>query len=261
MTLPRYLLRQLLKPVLRLCLRHAIKLQEILEEVKLSLLELAQQEMVKLGEQINVSRLSLMTGVHRKDVIRILDQPQNIKQEENLLSRIIGMWKNSAEFRSISGRPKTLSTKGKNSEFAHLVRSVSRELNPYSVLFELERSAMVERSPGGIKLKAQVYVPKGDYQQSLQLLARDSEDLAEAVLENISENETVKNLHIKTEYDNISPMHLSEIKHWLLKEGDAFHERASRYLASFDKDITPGRSKEEGRARISLGSFSLVQKQ
>lgn len=251
-------LRAFLRPIARYCLRRSIKLQDVVEALKASLLSVAQEEMVQNEKRQTVSRLSIMTGVHRKDVIRIIDHGEERREDINLPARIIGQWRVRPEFRSISGRPKTLSIEGGGSEFAALVRSVSKELNPYTVLFELERSGAVERRGDRLKLRSQSYEPKGDVRRSLEMLASDAEDLFEAVEENVFHAPELPNLHITTTYDNIAVYAVPKIREWFLKEGEAFHARAREFLSKYDRDSNTSIKEKEGGVSVSLGSVSRV---
>lgn len=249
----------LVKPIARFCVRRSLKLQDIVEALKVALLEVANEEMEKSGATPSTSKLSIMTGVHRRDVVRLLDEEKKERDDEGLLGRIIGQWRNDKRFCTVAGRPKVLESEGKESEFISLVRSVSKDVNPYAVLFELERVGAIERSKSGVKLRSQVFIPVGNVRQGLQLLASDAGDLYEGVEENIFHSPKVPNLHIKTEYDNISPEHEAEIREWLLREGTAFHQKARDFLSQYDRDINPKLADAPGSGRVAVGTFSLLK--
>ncbi|MBN8550247.1 MAG: hypothetical protein J0M12_13090 [Deltaproteobacteria bacterium] len=135
------------------------------------------------------------------------------------------------------------------------------DLNPYTVLFELERIGAVERTRGGVKLVSRLYNPQGDSVAAMGLLASDMSDLMLAVEENVEGggNVAVPNLHIKTEYDNIPASKISEIREWCLREGSAFHQRVRNYLSQHDRDITAQPSGKDGTVRVAVGAFSRVE--
>ncbi|MCB0335374.1 MAG: hypothetical protein KDD62_03690, partial [Bdellovibrionales bacterium] len=64
------ILARLLRPALKLCLRHSMKLTELLELIKRELVEIATEQLEHDGEKVSGSRIAVMTGVHRKDVAR-----------------------------------------------------------------------------------------------------------------------------------------------------------------------------------------------
>lgn len=252
-------LTTVLLPVARFCLRRGIKLQDFLESAKFAFMRAAQEELAKEGSELNVTRLSVMTGIHRPDVRRLLKGSEERKGPKAVPIRVLGQWQKSQNFKTKGGKPRSLSAEGENSEFVELVRSVSRDVNPYSVLNELLRSGSVERTRAGmVRIASRVFVPKGDMEQGFELLSRDTDDLLSAVEENVIEPREKPNLHISTEYDNISPKHEAEIRSWFIREGSAFHERARNFLAGFDKDVATQRKSEPDRMRVAVCAFSRI---
>ena len=251
-------IRLFFKPIARFCLRRSIKLQDMVEQLKVSLLEVALDEMQQRNQRPTASRLAIMTGVHRKDVTRIIERGESKPEDVALPARIIGQWRTRPEFVGLSGKPRALTVEGNDSEFAGLVRSVSKELNPYTLLFELERSGAVERSGDRLRLLTQVYTPKGDQKRALEMLAADAEDLFEAVQENVFDQPKIANLHITTTYDNVSTSAVKQIRAWLLSEGAKFHQRAREFLARFDVDSNPKLRGQSAGVKVALGAFSRI---
>lgn len=256
--------QQLLRPIVRFCLRRSLKIQDVIEAVKQSFVEVAQEEMTEEGHPFSVSRLSVMTGIHRRETSRLAAGDSKESDDARLLSKIIGKWVNSRKYQTQTGRPRALTVEGKQSEFVELVKSINRELNPYTVLFELERTGVVERtSKGLLKLIGQIYIPRGDARKGLMLLASDTEDLIECVSENVYSPEEIPNLHIRTEFDGIRSDCFNEVKQWVLEKGTQFQMEVEEYLASLDQDIYPelkSEKEEEKNLRIIVGSFSRVEK-
>lgn len=254
-----YALRALLRPVVRFCLRHSLQLPDVLEAAKSVFLEVAKKEMESTQLPVNVSRLSVMTGIQRREVMRLLRRKDEIPPYPNLISRVIGQWRHDSRFSTNPGKPRVLEAEGKQSEFSDLVRSVSKDLNPYTVLFELERMDYIERVRGGLKLRASLYIPQGDVKQSFTLLSDDCADLISAVEENVFANPAIANLHLKTQFDNIYEDAIPEIREWVLREGSLFHEKIRKFLSQFDKDLNQAVSERTGKARIAVGAFSVVE--
>lgn len=131
---------------------------------------------------------------------------------------MIGQWSNNPQFRDKTGRPRALTYEGKSSEFAELIASVSRELNPYAVLFDLERTGTVEKVDGRLSLLSAIYISAADLRTSITFLANDLSELISAVEENVFDQPEVPNLHLKVHYDNLAQDELPALKRWLLKE-------------------------------------------
>lgn len=266
------ILVKLLLPIARYCLRRSIRIQEVSRLFKEAFLSVAREELERSRAEISQSKLSAMTGIQRRDISkRDLDKNSvNIvtgQRSGNLIERIIGFWRNSPEFCNSPGRPRVLSGEGKKSEFAELVYSVSKDLNPYTVLFELQRLGCVVESGKGLKLVSRSLLVKADKQKGLELLAADTSDLFATVEENLDENKLDRNLHLRTEFDNISSADIEEIREWLLAKGSKFHQEVEQYLSKFDRDINPdsktnvrkNNTQQTSRTRVVLGSFGRIE--
>ena len=250
------ILALMLRPVVRFALRRALKLQDLITALKRVLYEEAKREMDKQEHKINVSRLSMMTGLHRQDVSSLIKDGSESSLTGDVLTRIIGQWQNDKRFRGPDGEPRMLKCEGKQSEFVELVRSVSKDPNPYTVMFELERNDMVTRSFEGLKLKADVFLSK-DALHSFEILANDTDDLTRAVETNVLGKPSIPHLHIRTAYDNISKDSLPKIRKWILREGTEFQKRIREYLSSYDLDINPDLENVDGGEFVSVGIFSF----
>jgi hypothetical protein len=249
-------LRHMLRPVARYCLRSSLGLQELLEMSKVVLLEVAAEEMIKNENKINISRLSAMTGVHRKDAVRIYREKDVNNESTRFVSRVVGQWRQDPRFLNDKGKPKPLSFRGEDSEFSQLVVLVSQDLHPGTVLFELERLGAVKRVKEELQLLVKAYVPRGNPVEGLRMLGEDAEDLANAVLENIfNDGKEAPNYHAKAVYDNVAEEDVPQLRSWLFKQASQFHQKVSKYLSKYDLDINPNPKKKGGK-RVVLGIFT-----
>lgn len=250
-------LRAILTPVARYCIRHALKFQDLLDCAKGVILKVAQEELDRNFQQITHSRLSIMTGLQRRDVLKYASLISQSEGDKSLIAKIIGQWRTQKRYLTKHGAPKVL-TLGFNSEFTELVRSVSHDLTPTTVLFELERVGTVVRTEKGVALKMQNYIPKGNVAAGFNILTADSDDLISAVEENLFDNPKLPNLHLRTEYDRVRADAKDELKLRLLKEGQEFHARMRDLISKFDQDVNREPNYMGDFIRVVLGSFSKV---
>ncbi len=250
---------RLLEPLVRLALRAGIKLPSLLELLKQTYVDMSERELQTADTPITISRISLMTGVHRKDVTRILHSGAHEPDDSSLIARVLGLWNEDRRFQISNGQPRVLSYKGRGNEFASLVSVVSKELNPGSILAELRRVGAVQQTHQGLKLLKTGYVVKQDMTTALKFMSKDVNDLIETVQENVLGDSEARNLHLKTEYDNIPDAYIDAIRVWLRKEGTAFHQRVQKYLSGFDRDVNPKTTKHEGKNRAALISFARIE--
>lgn len=255
-------LRQILRPLVRLCFRNACSAYEVIEAVKAVFIELAVDQIKAGGNKITASRLSVMTGIDRRDVKRIYAGDGMPESQPSLVTRVLGQWENDPHFSS-RGRPRVLSYKGEDSEFKSLVASISKDMNPATMLFELQRLGLVERVGDDVKLLGAVNYYAAEPEKKFAVLSRNFETLGLASEENLFEDIETKNLNLRTEFDNIRPADLPKIRAWLVKHGTQFHDRARAFLSKFDEDVRPRGKKRSAKrgATVVLGSFSWTSNQ
>lgn len=251
------MLLPLLKGIIKLCIKRSIKIQEFEELVKAVFIEESIHELQRNNESVSTSKLAIMTGLHRRDVER-LRKGEIEKGGKDVLTRILGQWKNDKRFIYKPGKPKPLTFSSSTGDFVELVHCVSRELNPYTILFELERLEFVKKEGELVSLVVDEYVPKENIEEAFRLLGKDVHTLINAVDNNVFSKQETPHLHLTTTYDNIPPQYLSQIKTWILNEGSKLHSRARNYISKFDSDLNPKLKKLPGRASVEFGSFSFT---
>lgn len=254
-------LQILIRPFIKFCVHRGYTIQDLLTAAKHVFVEIAEEEINKTSERVNTSRISMLTGVHRLDVNRIFRDREALPSEPlSFLGRIVGQWEQDRRFCSKGGKPRTLTYLGDSSEFKDLVWSVSRNVAPGTVLFEMERCNLVEKQGDRLKLIKDLQTLERDPEEGYKLLSSDLETLMHSVEQNIEETSRIANLHIRTEYDNILIDKIPEIRKWLIAEGKAFHKRAREFIAQFDLDITPlGEDNQAGGGRVVVQAFSFTE--
>lgn len=252
-------LRIMLQPLAKYCLRRSIGIQDFLEDLKVVFLRTAQDELRASGEELNVSRLSAMTGVHRRDVRRICKHDEEKSEPQNPMSKIIGRWQTDARFRRKDGRAKVLKISETENEFAELVQLVCSDLHHGTVYAELERLGLVEKVPTGLRLIQNGYVTRGNSKEAYQYMSQDIQDLMFAVEENINGQAETPNLHLSTIFDRVVSSAIPEIRNWFIREGTLLQQRAREFLSQFDYDTNSALPKKQEVSRVMLSSFSLTE--
>ena len=255
---PAYI-RALLRPLVRWCLKRGVRSSQVEEILRESFVHEAQQEIHEARSAFSVSKVSVMTGLHRSEVSRLLTGEQNDRGAHDILNRVLGLWASSKRYRTARGAPRDLTHEGLSSEFARLVAEVSKEITHYPILFELERIGAIEYLGNLVRLRTQEYTPRDDQQYGLDLLSLDVGDLALALEANVANRDRDPSLHLRTAYDNIDPNALPEIRRWILKQGAEFQSRMRDYLAKYDRDFSGSVDQSNERARVTVTSFSYAE--
>lgn len=250
--------RLLIRPLVRFCLRHSIKIQEAYAILKGEFVAEAQQLLMRQGEKVTTSKLSIITGIPRK-LISVAQEPLDATtSSSNLVLNVVERWRTRPLYCTPSGsRPRALSCEGSESEFARLVREVSVDLNPYTVLFELERVNLVTRNAGSVRLAGTLFLER-DLARALAMGADDSEALIRVIEHNVHSKGS-EHLHLTTTFDNIPDEHLEEIREWILREGSRYQDRVREYLSQFDRDSSRSGSVLEGRNTVQVVLFEFTR--
>lgn len=257
---PDMIITSLLRPLVRLCLRRGVRIQQIEELLRSALVDAARGAIEESGGEASVSKISVTTGIHRVEVARLLSGERRPKGKHDVLHRVIGLWSQRKSLCAKDGAPRPLTFEGTSSEFAELVASISKEVTHYPILFELERIGAIEYDGTRVRLRVREYIPQGDVEHGLAILSDDIEDLVTTVEGNLTSDTKAPHLHLRTVYDNIDPQELADIRAHILKRGIAFQKEMREYLSKLDRDITPSApakaATDAPRAKVVVGTFA-----
>lgn len=210
-------LQRVLKPLIRLALAQGINYQMLLESLKVVFVQVAEEEF-KLSEREQTdSRISLLTGLHRKDVHRLRDQPES-NQNPSLVtlgSQLVGLWISDADFTDSEGNPKPLArlaSVGGNASFERLVTRVSKDIRARPVLDEWLRVGVVYLNEQDyVCLNTDAFVPSEGFEEKLFFFQQNIHDHAAATAHNLM-NLTPPMLERCVYYDGLTLNAVNELK-------------------------------------------------
>lgn len=182
---------RLLQPMARLMIDHGLQLPSLVDLLKKALVDEAARAYGVADKGSSDTRISLLTGVHRKDVRRLRAEP--VTQTTNapmvpLAASVVARWISEPRFLNADQTARPLArTPGRGlpgrPDFTTLVAEVSRDVGARAVLDELVRLGVVElQDDGFVALKTNSLMPQEGLGESFQLLADSvSEHLSAAV--------------------------------------------------------------------------------
>jgi Family of unknown function (DUF6502) len=186
----------LLLPVTRLLVRGGIGIDELVHAAKKAYLSEAMQAVTRQDGRANVSRLSVATGMTRKEVSALLsDSDKNggatpRRRGEHRAMRVLRGWLSDQRFQNHRGRPGELRYRGSKNSFSLLVKLYGGDVTPKSVLRELERIEVVEIINGDtLRLRPSAGRNNVRVNYKLSDLARMFEDFALAVVQSSSKSD------------------------------------------------------------------------
>jgi hypothetical protein len=139
-----------------------------------------------VGVRVNASRLSVITGMTRKEVTAIVKEIKGVPSarlrevKEQRALRVLRGWKLDPRFCNNKGEPAWLPLRGERRSFSALVRAYGGDVTPNSVLKELERiNAVTFSRSRGLHLRSARL--RGKSTEHLMDLARLFSDFANTV--------------------------------------------------------------------------------
>lgn len=249
---------RLLKPLVRLLLRYGIPYGIFADIAKRIYVETAMEEFGIPGRKSSISRASVITGLSRKEVVRVQKLPplsdQNIQDRYNRAVRVISGWMGDTSFTGADGEPKTLALEGARGSFSQLVQKYGGDVPVRAVLDELLRVGVVERMDSGeVRLSAPAYVPEGGEEDKLGILGTDVADLIATIDHNLVHSGKESRLQLKVAYDNLPADALAGFRDLSSKKAIDLLREFDRELSQLDRDTNPDSGvNDPGRVRAGV---------
>ncbi len=210
-------IQRVLRPLVRLLLAKQITYTYLISVLKPLFVDVAVTEFQLEGKQQTDSRLSLLTGVHRKDIRRFLDEPRiDLTPPANvsLGARLIARWNGESDYLDEQALPmplpRLMQSDGSPS-FEKLVCDESKDIRARVVLDEWLRLGLVEiDSNDVVHLCTGAFVPEQGLEEKLYYLGRNVRDHIESAVHNVLD-EKPPFLERSVYSDGLSPQAIEEL--------------------------------------------------
>ncbi len=211
-------IKRVLHPLVRLMLSSGITFPYIAELLKGVFVEVADKEF-RLGENASTdSRISLLTGVHRKDVKRLRnhnsDADMLMPEVISVGAQLVAAWLEQPPFVDAEGRPRALprlSSSDSEVSFERLVSSRSKDIRARVVLDEWLRLGIVSLDDKDrVVLSTEAFIPKEGLEEKLYFFAHNLHDHAAAATHNLV-GDGAPWLERSVYYDDLSQSSIDEL--------------------------------------------------
>jgi len=183
---------KLLRPLVRLFIRSGMTFPVVCEVLRELYINVAEYDFPLPAKEQTDSRVSLLTGIHRKEVRRLrgAGAPVNsVPATISRTSRILARWMGAPEYTDEHGNPITLPRTADDNKpsFDGLVMSVTKDVRPRAVLDEwLDRKIVSMDAEERISLVETAFIPQGGEDQQLYYFGRNLHDHIAAAATNVS---------------------------------------------------------------------------
>ena len=212
-------LRRLTRPLIKVLIARGVTAPVLYRMIKGLYVEVAERDFRLDGAVPTDSRISVLTGVHRKDV-RSLRQAGSrgepaVTRTASLMATVIGRWLAAPEFTDADGRPRPLARQpGDGPSFEGLVRAISTDVRPRTVLDELLRQGVVrlDEDSDQVTLSAEALIDRDDGEDRFHFFALNLGDHLSAAGENVLADGEAPFLERAVFYNNLTPDSLDRIE-------------------------------------------------
>ncbi len=187
--------RRILRPLASLLLRFGMTWREFSDLSKSVFVQVATDEFGINGRPTNVSRVSILTGIARKEVKRQRDlidtNDTPIKNKTTDATRLLSGWHQDSEFLEDDGQPRLLPQEGDGATFATLFARYGGDMAMPTMIKELTKTGAIERLESGeFKVLMRYYQPSLADSENLQFAVDRIHDVIQTMNNNVFVNES-----------------------------------------------------------------------
>ena len=251
--------RRILRPLVRILLRNGIASDALTELVRQTYVDVADQEFGIEGKRQTIARISVITGLNRKEVSRLrgLDPLDRADAAwRNRAAHVLASWLRDEAFLDRKGDPVDLAFSGDLPSFEALVKKHSGDMYPRSVADELLRMGAIEEVGGKLRMTKRGYVPAADPERIIDILGLDSAELMETIDHNLQATaDDARLFQLKVLSDNVPVEYLDEFNAYSRRLSRPVLEELSRWLA--ERDRGQDWSGDDERVEVGLGIYQI----
>jgi Family of unknown function (DUF6502) len=212
-------LRRVLRPLVQSMLAQGITYPYLANMLKSVFVEVADKEFRIGGQPSTDSRVSLVSGVHRKDVstLRPLidSSAEQVPPAVSLGSQLVALWLGSSKYVDENGAPKPLhrfASEGGDLSFEALVASVNSDIRSRVVLDEWQRLGVVHMDEQRrVCLNTDAFVPADGFDEKAFYFGHNLHDHAAAATSNLL-GQGAPFLERSVHYDELSSESVAKLR-------------------------------------------------
>ncbi|MGE0224875.1 MAG: DUF6502 family protein [Acetobacteraceae bacterium] len=203
-------IRRMARPLVRLLIRNGITFPVFVDMMRELFVDVAASDLLTDPRARSDSRISLMTGVHRKEIRRLREsasEPDEMPEIVTINTLIIGRWlalhgSDNAE----CPRPLPRSAPDGGPSFDALVESVTTDIRPRSILDDwLSQGIASVDENDQVRLHTAAFIPRPGGEEQLFYFARNLHDHLAAAAANVAAAARAPFLDRSVHYDGLTP--------------------------------------------------------
>ena len=253
-------LRRIFKPIVRLMIGKGVHLALVVDLLKEIYVEVAEQQIAGSPKKLTDSHISVMTGVHRKDVKRLRAQQHDGQESAPPVmsagAELVATWMGKNDYLNSDGKPLQLPYFSKDKKvmtFSALAENISKDIAPRTLLDDLERLGALsyDRLTGLVSLDSEAFLPKENTDNKIHYFGQNCGDHAEAAVENIFSDKPPF-MDRSVYHNELTPESVNELQTLAAEAGmKALRQVNRRAFELSERD----KGKKDARERLNFGVF------
>lgn len=255
-------LRHLLRPLVKLLLHYQITFPVLSEILKSIYVQVANEEFPLPGKKQTDSRISLLTGVHRKDIKRRLhnDELDEPAPQSPLMSQLIATWLSDPLYCDKRGNAfplARLKTQEKKASFESLVESVNKKDLRARVVLDncLHHNVVYIDENDKVHLNMEAFIPEQGFDDKALFFGNNLHDHLAAAGHNLS-GDGPSYFDRAVYYNHLTPKSVDKLTTLANDQGMELLKSVNRQAKLLQK---ADHNKENAQQRINLGLFFFHQ--
>ena len=252
--------RRMLRPVVRMLLKHGVMHKEFVELSKELYVDIARSEYGLRGRPTNVSRVALLTGLGRKEITRVKNRlasaptDHESTHQQDRIARVLAGWYQDPDYLDSHGQPLALPMEGPSPSYEDLLRRYGGDVPAITIHRELLRVEAVRLSDDD-----RIHVRRRNYRldtadpEALTRAGSVLEDLGRTVTHNLyhSPNE-LSRFEARASNVRIPTSAIPAYREFLYAESQAFLERVDGWLS--DHEVSRDAHDQDSQ-RLGIGMY------
>jgi hypothetical protein len=253
-------LLRVLQPLARTVLRFGVGWDEFDQLARSAFVEVATRDYGIRGRPTNISRVSALTGLSRKEIHRIRALPSAGLEEplsgRSPVAELLHHWHTDPDYLDAARQPLILPYAGAGCSFTGLVRRTGGDLSPAAARRELMRTGAIRQAPDGmLRVLKRDFMPAEADARLIEGLKFGLRSLLATVLYNATAGEgRPPKFQREVHCESIRATRLAEAKRMILGVLTGASERLDSYLSTVEAEQRlAGQSGR--RKRVSVGFY------
>lgn len=262
--------RVLLRPIASLLLKCGMTWREFADVSKSVFVAVASQDYGLNGRPTNVSRVSILTGVSRKEIARV----RNLLEQESTplpnkttdATRLLSGWHQDPDFITPLGEPRLLPAEGSGVSFATLWQRYGGDVPVTSMRKELERAGAITALPDGtLRVERRYFMPRRFDPQWILNAGSMLSDLGTGIAHNLDvaaepalggARAPGRRFIGRATSDSVDVAARPEFEAFVEQRGQEFLEAVDKWLTEHEARPASGGARK--RTRLGLGMFLIA---